>query len=879
MADIAISYSHRDTVLAHQVREAVVARGLTVWIDESPEKRSEADAINIPPGQKHWEVISSEFAGADVVLVIDTPNWLASPYCQDELRFLEEWGKWVVRVAPGDVHTWTAFVPALLDCRASVRAHTRLVRAAYAQEKRDKDKSGVKDPVASRAERWLNRSRAADARFVLNPDRARHYSVPEKLREFAQRELDRVQEVQRGLRRARLSAVSVLTVLALLAVLAWALAEVNKRSAQRDADKSIALGLAAESRSEENTVRAMDLAARADARHPSVETSEAIAQANARDARMRVMDIDKQPYKGAAWAPGGQTLVAYTNAEIDWLDSETGQLRSRRATPAGIVEGAVVVSSDGHTVAFVTNDQSLWLITESSETQVEQRGSHITAVATGDGTDLWWASSLNGSGEIVRSVFRVGSSEQSVVFNGTAALAFTVDTGRKMVDAVGVDGKVHSLRFDQGALTEISAFDVGPVGLATGQYGAAITRCGDSVYGILYGGTGLQYKFGIDAKQFSDVNGAVLIDDHRGNGKTPPVCQPDGSAVQANFLGSAPPDSVRAVDARPRIPSGAEAYVLAADPGGTRLAVLTWKGKLYRLGRAHINSWPAQNATTLLPLSRDLVIRQDSTVADAATGAVVGQLPSTSVYSSTLSVVSDTAYILTGAGVVAIGADGHVETVLPVDPATITDLRAGADGKHLVVVEKDSVVLFDHTNRQTIRVPVQGLTAQDRVIDADIGQSGDTLVAVTATGRVAAIDPDKPSTPLFAPDTLAAGDRLRIAVSPGTGQILLVGEDGVLHILDQHLNRVAAVFAGQPTVRMTVVGNYALLAFNDSAIVYDVARALIIDRIDGPLDPETTRLDLQRKVMRGLLLNAFELSRLGNLTGMRRMEIPLPGIA
>ncbi|MFF0492538.1 TIR domain-containing protein [Nocardia sp. NPDC004068] len=868
MADVAISYSHADASAAAEVRSAVEAQGLSIWMDESGAALAAVETIHLPSGQKHWDVITSEFAGADVVLMVDTPNWRESPYCQDEYRFLRQWGKWIVHVTPGDPETYTSFASALREHRSTIRAHTRLVQAALAS---------ASAPAQSRVERLLNRSHVHDARRVLGISESREVSVSEELARFGRDVLERDRVIRAKLVRAGVTSTAVLAVLALIGVAAWAVAEVNRHSAVRNANRSIALGLASESRSAKNTVSAVDLAMRADALQSSRETTEAVAQARARDARMRVVDIDKNPYVGAVWAPGGQTLVAYTNDEIFWLDGESGRVRERREVSGDLAHSSVVVSADGRDVAFVGEDDSLWTITSDPGSRAELIGRDITAVATGDGTSLWWSLSENGSGRIVRGRFGAEKARGSDVYSGVAALALTVDDSRHSIDYVGVDGKVHSLLMDSGRAVETESFDVGAVDLVNGRYGAAITRCGDNLFGILYGGTGLEYNIGYKAKSFNSLHGVIEVLEGRSNGRTPPVCQPDGTAMQGNILGSAPPDSARAGGARPDIPKGAEDYVLAADPGGTRLAILTWQGQLYLPRGRHIASWPLENAVALLPLQRDLALLNDGTILEVATKSVVGHVDLSSIYAGTMSVVGDAAYILTGEGVFAVWADGHAENVLPIDPATVTDLRAGSDRKHLIVVENEAVVLFDVASRATTRIPVGGLHAGDLVDDADITPAGDSVVLVTANGQVAALEVAAPNTPKFGP-VLASGLSSRIAVSPTVGRVVVAGQDGVLRIFDQNLIQVGEAYAGRSAGRMTVAGDYVLLTFDPSAAVYDVSEMRMIDVLDGPLDPETARIDLSSKEIRGLMSNAFVSSQIGKPAAMRRVEIPLPGL-
>ena len=75
-----ISYAHADRASADRLIGDLQARGVGCWIDEQ----------NLQPGTPNWELaLRTAIRAAQGVILISSPNVLASRYVTDELRVAE----------------------------------------------------------------------------------------------------------------------------------------------------------------------------------------------------------------------------------------------------------------------------------------------------------------------------------------------------------------------------------------------------------------------------------------------------------------------------------------------------------------------------------------------------------------------------------------------------------------------------------------------------------------------------------------------------------------------------------------------------------------------------------------------------------------------
>jgi hypothetical protein len=84
---IFLSYPRKDTAKAHQLQDALVAGGHTVWRDDQ-----------LITGQPWRSQLEAEIKAADAIALALTPNWVASPYCNWEFITAAEAGKHIIPV-------------------------------------------------------------------------------------------------------------------------------------------------------------------------------------------------------------------------------------------------------------------------------------------------------------------------------------------------------------------------------------------------------------------------------------------------------------------------------------------------------------------------------------------------------------------------------------------------------------------------------------------------------------------------------------------------------------------------------------------------------------------------------------------------------------
>ena len=588
MADIGMSYSHLDSALAQRVRSAFVAVGPSVWMDEISDGSGGVEAaedIALPWGQAHWDVITSEFAAANVVVILDTPRWRASRYCQDEYQFLLQWGKWLefIDATFGDIDQQhlearvTAITSLLKNRRALTSAHSRIVASARA---------GGSAP-RRRIERFLWRAEERDARSVLatTPEESGLH-ITDGVARQAQATVERAAAAKRRLRQAGVTATAVLAVLAVTGVAALFFARAGFRAAATSSARSQALELASQSQHETDTLKSVNLARRADSLSHSTRSTEALNVALANDARMRTVVVGPQEFYGGVWASQSPRLIGYSVDKLVAIDANADSAGVTVAVPDGVQIGTVAVSADGKFAAFVTRQgRHLELANLTSGHITDTSTAAVSAVATGDGQDVFWSTD---SGELGHTTFSrlAGGAQPSAEALPTAALAISVTPDRKLIDYAGADGRLHTASYG-GALHETAAVDITTpdhIADASHQAAAAIKRCGDNLFGAYAG------RIAIKGTVFSVLNGAPDVDDSRPFAEmATPVCNSDQTAWYTSVVEGGP-RPFKGSSPAPYTPTGSARYLAVTDPSNSRAAVLTSDGKLYMFAAARTAS-------------------------------------------------------------------------------------------------------------------------------------------------------------------------------------------------------------------------------------------------------------------------------------------------
>lgn len=853
MAEIGISYAHVDAPAAIAVRRALVGHGLSVWMDEADEASDNAESIGLPWGQAHWDVITAEFAAANVIVVIDTPAWRQSRYCQDEYAFVHDWGKWVEFLDADEGPPVPARIAEIVDRltmrQAMTSAHARLMEAARTTAPRH----------TSRLERLLHHGEERDARLLLSSSpEVDGIAVTYRLGPYAEAAIERSRQARKRLRRLAVSTLAMLAVLALVGVTALTVTRAGERAATQSAARSQALELAARSSTEVDTNKALAQAHEADRLSPSRESTEAVNIATANNARLRTIVVGPQDYMAATWAAEAEVLVAYAGNRLTVLDAETGdQLRSITVGDS-IRLGSVVVSADADLAVFVTGDGRQMQVADLNTGDV--RAAHIqgvNAVTTGDGTELWWTA----DGGLYRGAFATldtAAPQPYPLANPALTVAVTAD--QKLVDYIDSRGVLHSNTYDATSITEtgtlaivpqepgpetpspISAPISNPAAVAdpTSSSPASLKRCGDNLFGGIRGLSALK------GTTFTMIEGTLETDRQYGTPRTP-VCNPDNTAWYSSVMPGGPSHTYGAA---PWLPGGSERELPVTDPSNTRVSAITNNGRLYHVPTIPIESYGADGVVTMLRIGgTEYLVHADGRIVDAVSGAETGRVPSP-IDTASAAAATDFGVLATQGMLWRIDAAGRATELMPLAQTSIHSIRAGSNGATFICASTDSITTIDPATGTHSRVDIDGLDSGEMPVDADISPTGDALSFVTDAGRVGTMTlsgTEVVAAPQFSGETFAMGTRTQLAYIPGTGELIVASNDGTIRLFDSNLRVTEINFFGGAVDTLLTSGRFAALNSDTlGTTVYEGSTLTALDHVPtdvSSLSSETVALE------------------------------------
>lgn len=834
---------------------------------------SGAEAITLPSGQSHWEVITDEFAAADVVVVLDTPNWRESPYCQDEYRFVGHWGKWVefidgTQSAELIAERATAIAALVAERSTVTGAHTRLVQSARARDA---------PPSGSRLDRMFGREGERDALAVLSADhRSTGLTITPQLAASAATTLQRANSAKQRVRRIATVAVCLLTVLATLGVIGMFFARSGERAAAAALNRAQSLDLADRSLREPDTIKALTLAREAGQQDSTQAATDALNISTANDIRMRTLILGPEEYYGANLAAHAPILLGSALDKLVVTDTETGLRQRSIDVPDSIQIGTVAVSADGTAAVFATRgSRTLRLINLTTGQAVTSGGSAVSAVTTSDGNDLWWS---NDGGDLMRSTFSdldSGVPPMRYQLPG-AAIALSVSPERGLVDFIDGTGQLHTSMYSNDALTEVEVKQVTtPENMPSSakQASATLKRCGDNLFGAIAGN-------GIRGTQFTQLNGVLETERMPMAQLAGVVCNPDGTAWYSRLVSERPQSFIEGT-AHPILPLGSRRYVPALDPSGTRTAVLTNDGTFYELGTDRIRTWPAASSMSVMPLAdADYLINDNGDVINSRTETVTGNVGPAFLQESVSTLARDALVATPTAMLIHIAADGATASAGPFSAENYSSLHPGSDGTQFVLTLHDRVSLRAATGEPATEIPVKDLGAGEYLADSDISPDGRTLGFVTNTGRVGMVsvedNPDAVLAPEFAHLQVSSGTQGRVRFVPATGAFAVFSTDGVARLMDDSLETSSTAFYGVAPASLSANGSWLVASSSLGTTVYNGSDLSAVDRVTADqfeMTPETIRIDVANRELVGLRNYSGEDAKSSD-----RVRIPLPGM-
>jgi WD40 repeat protein len=398
MPDLFISYSRKDKEFVKRLQETLAAQGRDVWVDWE----------DIPPTADWRNEIHQGIANSNAFVYVISPDSVKSEVCGEELVYAVENKKRFVpllyreiveaeeraKVHPAvNSHNWifareTDSFDEMIGKLASaldtdldhVREHTRLLMRARQWE--DKQRSSgfvLSGGELDEAESWLSQA------INKNPEPTElHSQYIYSSRKAATRR-------QQRLITGAITAAVISAVLAVIAALGFIVAEQNRQEAERNAEISDSLALAANAQTElsiNNNDLAIALALEAvEIDDPPLEAQRLLEAAAYAPGTRQVYNAIAGPdtqIVTAVYHPTDQSLALIGSSEgtIALLNLESSEVVQRFSGHAedDIITN-IVISDDGQRFASAGSAGMVLLWSIDSETPVAQLEGHEAAIS------------------------------------------------------------------------------------------------------------------------------------------------------------------------------------------------------------------------------------------------------------------------------------------------------------------------------------------------------------------------------------------------------------------------------------------------------------------------------------------------------------------
>lgn len=819
MADFMISYSSSDRAIASGIIGFLREHGKTLWLDEAPD-RSNDELVGVPGGQEHWRTIETAIDEAGAFLVLETPAWHASAYCNRELEHARTVGKRVVVAVPGSAEsqvTDTAaagplenlswLLPALRVGDDAAAAHARLVRDMSSVRPKRKVNGFGREVVGDAT--LVSTSSVADFGLSISPEMA----------EYCQRVFLR----RRSRRRVggALAAV-VLLLLGLLGtatVLASGRAQQDNAAAEQAENRSLALLTAQRAEQALTTHDRLVFARQAISYADTPATRATLAWIEQIAGYLTTVQSPANPTKFGAVSDDGHTVLIGRANSVLVVSPGAGTFKSAEV-PEGLGH-RVAMSADGRTAYAVTTTGNLLCIDVPTATVRRSSMQKVVDVdLSGDGTllvltqnaQLSTVPSCDGSPTVIGAGFNT-------------VQEITVDVADQLLLTLTTDDHVVAYRLPHGhqsttprllwniAMLTVPLADGHDAGTPNTKVPGYLTICGHTIHAV----AGVAYSLTSSTHVAVSPAGEVIGSRISNIAMTAVGCGPDGTAWASPWINARPLGlsdrgyyPIGVVDSRDR----GSANTVAASPNGKWAVVAHADGRVDVVDTTQV-PWGQSvgKAIIAVPVAHGIITGDsmgNMTFRTRLTTSSLGKVPG-ELIPWTVALNSE-AIVAAGKSVYRIDRAGVHR--LWTAPEAVTTVNSGSGGTD-VVVETDSgvtaVPLSGDRPVSLITPPPQkgekyftaALDGKAVLWTTNFGR----LVLADASGKIAA-----------SVDTGVAG-RILAVFRPDHG-VVAIGGDGVLRTYSVGLKPLGGNLFGSAAavLRPTPDGRVAILGMTDYSV-------------------------------------------------------------
>ncbi|MFT4187656.1 MAG: TIR domain-containing protein [Aeromicrobium sp.] len=877
MTDVMLSYASVERDRATQVLAELRASGVSVWIDDArDDEASAAETVGIPVGREHWETIRSAIDAAESMVVVDGPGWRRSAYCQRELAYALDRGKWVVILASDErfadipltrsVDSVAEFCAERVEHEPVLEAHVRLLERMTEAPTR----MSVREYVASR-------SVAADVETVLAEDAP--VRLDGELADFVQRFSDEREAARGRLRRKVIAATSGLVVLAVLSVVGFVVAQWQERRALAFRDFMESLGLAERSTNADHTPEAVSDARQAVALDRNPFSEEALRLAEAEERRHRVLDVPQlsgnQVYEDLVWAEDDTALWFTTDDEVYRAEVESGTVGRVARSSEPLRFATLVVSPDGGRALAVRQDRRLVVIDrgeESVEPVEDEEGNpvEVTAMTVHDGR-LWVG---RPDGRVQRGEDPWQSDEKGLELTdwatvpgetgepeGASVLSLAASEDGESLAAVTAGGTVSAM--ETGKRAPRTATVLGRVPLhesfsETVYHRSSLTVCGGVAYGALRHAEESTTRFVAPLDGSEPMTSLAQL--NLRHGTTRIHCWDDGAITRSRALGSVSTilDSTVEPDLNGWVPER-ETAPLAVTSDQERLAHVRRDGRLEVVERDLLvqeieapggyQGFPVEGGVLDIDSVGQVSLIDYETEARTPIGTLDGFVAFETGLFATAGPDGSMWLTLSDGRVYLADQDG----VVLVDTVSSGGVSATAADGSLLVRPHDAAAIY--------RISAEGSTTAIELADFDPKLEGVVAIQpssdggaylLTHLGELRRYDEDGEIVATF--DELLTGGLAASMLVTSDGDLVVAAPDGHVRVLDEDLELLREALLPSGPSRLQEYQDRLVVGYNSGAVelVDRESMARVDVLVDDSVDARTYLVAPDRPMLVGV---------------------------
>ena len=875
---IMISYSsnERNNGTLGKVERELAQMGQNTWIDNPEDGACDSGII---PGELHRDSIAEAILRANLVLVINSDAWWASPYCRWEFEFAKRAGKRIVFLQiSNDDGRKGAFQKAQdtsypcisqLDELTDVakvgselaQAHAELLWLWYSYSREDPDTVQPANTDAMLKSQFWNAPVAKDDAVKCSKDDAvlshaqivfanrtqlENAGITPGVLSFAEM-IVCARQKRKQIKHFLYAAIfCVIICLSVLALYFERLAIRDNRTADEAMLKQKSLLLAEQSRNQENSYRKWELAQQAERAASTDIAQNALMLAGIETAQIEEFRIPQGKYVGAALTPDAKFLAIGEQNNLYIANLSNGNIEKSISLDFKISARHIAISKDASYAAVVAPAGKLAVVDITKGTALHITDDAATAFSV-DGRDRLWVAHNDG----VVSVREFPWTGEPDAFMRTDAGMITSILALEKEESLALllaDGKMRLYNIDGRTLRLECAISMFSEELKTRSelgvsentsYADALIQSGNNIAALRQGRVSLWERQKNHVTSASEA--APYINRFQESWILPASLGGPVITYQSalNLTEIYPENSFNPLSFLP-VSAREGNHLLAGTVEGKVLAVIKPEGVVQIL---HIDNVPLQmedpQGWIPVPSCRGLLTLHPDGKLYSSEGNVELDLESEVVLGTEL-FSGDYFFILCGNGELCAVNTNTLRVIRDALPISNACVYSGGNEKQLFLYNNKEYCVYHIENDTELILDLHGrnltcLKASENIVAAAMNRDGSQVALSTSLGRILLLSAQDGAL-LYEGETVLTGYSGNILFNDA-GHLLVLLAGGRIHLYDDKLTLCSMTVIGQPAIAMKAIAGSSLALvklINGDFIIIHSERLLALQKFSVP---------------------------------------------